>query len=71
MTTCKNDLILLHQGPDDPIGQQVGEPLIREYFENKKSDIIICGHCYWERPLVTMGETQFLNVDSKVFVFSR
>jgi len=36
VTARKNDVILLHQGPNDPLGYQRGEPLIRKHLEKKR-----------------------------------
>jgi len=65
----KTDMILLHQGPDDPETGRIGEPLVREALEHKGSGIVIFGHCQWEDPYVEIGEHQVLNVDGRVMLF--
>ena len=60
---------MLHSGPDDPENNQKGEPMIREQLQTSGSGLVIFGHCYWEIPLITIGNNQVLNVDSKVYIF--
>jgi len=64
----KTDMILLHQGPDDPETGRIGEPLVREALAGKGSGIVIFGHCQWEDPYVEVGEHQVLNVDGRVML---
>ncbi len=68
VTTEQHDILLLHQGPDDPVGEQMGEPFIREIFERRGSALVFFGHCEWATPLVSMGNNQLLNVDGKVYL---
>lgn len=67
--TDKTQVLLLHQGPDDPMNNQIGDPAIREFLESSGSAIVIFGHCYWRRPFVQMGANQVLNVDNRLYVF--
>lgn len=68
-TESSNPIItILHQGPDDPVNDQLGEPFIREFIECTNPGLFVFGHCYWKEPLINIGESQALNVDSKVFV---
>lgn len=64
-----SDLVILHQGPDLPERQQIGEPLIREILETGGEGLVIFGHCHWREPLAKIGGFQVLNVDSRVCVF--
>ena len=71
ITSDKTDLVVLHQGPDDPINNQKGEPFIREHLENNGSSIVIFGHCHWSTPFVEIGNNQVLNVDNRLYLFSK
>ncbi len=62
-----NNVVVLHQGPDDPKGKQFGEPLIRKCFEKRGSNLVFFGHCHWSIPLIKIGSNQVLNVDSKLY----
>ncbi len=64
----KNDITILHQGPDDPENSQKGEPMIRECLENKGAGLVVFGHCYWNKPLINIGNNQVLNVNNKLFL---
>lgn len=70
-TANKVGLLLLHQGPDDPANAQIGDPTIREHLERKGSSIVIFGHCHWSVPFVEIGGNQVLNVDNRLYVFSK
>ncbi|WP_219339991.1 metallophosphoesterase family protein [Spartinivicinus marinus] len=70
ITSDKTDLVVLHQGPDDPINNQKGESFIREHLENNGSSIIIFGHYHWNKPLIEIGNNQVLNVDNQVYIFT-
>lgn len=66
------DLLLLHQSPDDPILKLEGSPLIRQLLEQASPTLVCCGHSYWEQSLITLSnQTQVLNADSKVFIWTR
>ena len=64
----KPDVIVLHQGPDDPATGRGGESLIRELLEKGGSSLVICGHCHWEDPYADIVEHQVLNVDGRVML---
>ena len=66
--TKKTDMIVLHQGPDDPETGRIGEPLVREALENKGSGMVIFGHCPWQDPYAEIGDHQVLNVDGRVML---
>jgi Icc-related predicted phosphoesterase len=68
---CKDEtqILLLHQGPDDIVNNQIGDDSIREFLENNGSSIVIFGHCHWSTPFVEIGKHQVLNVDNRLFVF--
>jgi len=63
-------VLLLHQGPNDPYLQQKGEPLIRDFLEHQGSALVIFGHCHWSTPLIDIGANQVLNVDQRLFVMT-
>jgi len=62
------DIILLHQGPDEPASGRMGEPAIRQLLERQGESLVIFGHCYWDDPYAEIGKHQVLNVDSRVFL---
>lgn len=70
VTSDKNDLVILHQGPDDTENNQKGEPFIREHLENNGSSLVIFGHCHWTEPLINIGNNQVLNVDNQLYLFT-
>jgi len=64
----KNDINVLHQGPDDLKNGQKGEPMIRVCLENKGAGLVVFGHCYWNKPLINIGSNQVLSVNNKLFL---
>jgi len=68
LIALKNDITILHQGPDDLENSQKGEPMIRECLENKGAGLVVFGHCYWNNPLINIGSNQVLNVNNKLFL---
>jgi Icc-related predicted phosphoesterase len=66
----KTDILVLHQGPDDPDHGQRGEPLIREYLLNHGSSLVLFGHCHWSQPWIEIGQHQVLNVDGRLYLFA-
>ncbi|EAU55571.1 metallophosphoesterase family protein [Mariprofundus ferrooxydans] len=64
-----SDLVLLHQGPDEPTTGRIGEPMVRELLERHGESLVIFGHCAWSPPYAEMGKNQLLNVDGKVMIF--
>jgi len=70
VTNGKNDIVLLHQGPEDLVNNQTGEPLITHHLESKGNGIVAFGHCHWEEPLISIGENQVLNVDNRLYIVS-
>ncbi|WP_444930780.1 metallophosphoesterase [Microbulbifer sp. SSSA002] len=66
----KTEITLLHQGPDDPLNSQIGEPLVRDYLESQGSSLVLFGHCHWEIPYIDIGKHQVLNVDNRLYVFT-
>jgi len=69
--TESTQVMLMHQGPDDPINDQMGNAMIREYMESKKgSALVVFGHCHWDTPIIDVGNNQVLNVDNRVVVLT-
>lgn len=66
------DILLLHQGPDEPSEKLPGLPEIRECLVPYPPVLVCCGHVHWERPFIELENgTQVLNADGKAFVFTR
>jgi Icc-related predicted phosphoesterase len=64
--------VLLHQSPDYPEKGYLGEKSIRQVLENASPNLIMCGHCHWETPLVELSNrTQILNADSRVVILCK
>jgi 3',5'-cyclic-AMP phosphodiesterase len=62
-------LILLHQAPSAPLENCQGSDEIRQIVEQSPPNLIFCGHCHWEKPLVTLeNEAQVLNLDARVVI---
>lgn len=62
--------LVLHEGPDGGPGRR-GNADVRAAVDEKKA-LVICGHCHWPEPLVTLrGGTQVLNVDARAVVLER
>ncbi|MGE6757353.1 metallophosphoesterase family protein [Corallococcus interemptor] len=64
------EVLVLHEGPDAP-GLR-GNPVIREAVEPWHRLLVICGHCHWDVPFVTLPSgTQVLNVDARAVILRR
>ena len=62
-------LLVLHQGPDDPVNGQRGYPVVRSLLESRFRSLTVFGHRHWEDPfLVECGHGQAINVDGRVVV---
>ena len=70
VTKRKPDLMLMHTGPDDPLHEQRGDAIIREHIESNQNLLVAFGHCYWEKPFISIGSNQVLNADSKLYVIT-
>src|SRR5262249_34984751 len=56
------DVLILHEGPDDPETRSKGNADVRELLMSHQL-LIICGHSPWKNPLVTFSDSaQVLNV---------
>lgn len=68
----KPDLLLLHEGPDFPEKDWMGNPAIRETLEAGPPTTVVFGHDQWPEALQALPNgTQLLNVDHRVVVVSR
>ena len=66
------DLLVLHEGPKGPELDQYGSEAIKEFLLcQKRIGLVLFGHSFWERPLERIGAVDVLNLDSRVFVFTR
>lgn len=63
------DILLLHEGPDDPINQQRGNSMIRNKIVSNKNGLILFGHGYWEHPYINIGNNHLLNTNRRVYIF--
>ena len=61
------EVVVLHEGPDDPDTRRRGNPDIRALLEvAAPGTLVLCGHCHWHEPLATLGEgCQVLNSDGR------
>jgi Icc-related predicted phosphoesterase len=66
------DIVLIHETPNYPDREFIGNERIRDTIEQGEEAIICCGHCYWDDVIVNFenGST-ILNVDSKVLVLKK
>lgn len=69
-TRKNSDILVLHQGPDDPANDQIGEPLIRKQLKQTDTSLVIFGHCHWQIPFIENESQQLLNVDNRVFILT-
>ncbi len=65
------DLLVLHDGPDAPDLQLLGNPVIRDSLSRWDEALVVRGHCHWDIPLAGLNRVQVLNVDSRVVVLTR
>lgn len=69
--SSKNDLILMHQGPEDPVNKPDQEPVITKHIESRRECVVAFGHRHWESPFLEIGNSHALNVDKRVFVITQ
>jgi Icc protein len=66
------DILILHEGPDYPQANLVGQESIRKELEkiNKSNKLlVICGHSYWKIPTIALANgIQVIKADSRVIV---
>jgi Icc protein len=73
LLTQAPDILVLHEGPDIPEARLAGRKEVRSVLNTVKTQtVVICGHCYWKSPVVSLSErVQVLNVDSRVVLLTR
>lgn len=65
----RTDILITHDGPNDPVGRHRGSPRIREIVERLQPSLVVRGHAHWREPLARLsGGVQVLNVDARVVV---
>lgn len=65
----QTDILITHDGPNEPAQRLRGSPNIREVVERLKPSLVVRGHAHWKQPLVRLsGGVQVLNVDARVVV---
>ncbi len=66
----KPDILILHEAPAGLDSDQRGNAEIAACLaENSHQMVVLCGHCYWPRPLSRAGgAVQILNVDSRALL---
>ncbi|WP_411992079.1 metallophosphoesterase family protein [Agarivorans sp. DSG3-1] len=70
VTSVKNDLILLHLGPEDTVNSQKGDPEITNHLLTKDTGIVAFGHHHWRKPFIELGKNQMLNVDKRLYLIT-
>jgi hypothetical protein len=67
------DVLILHEGPDDPASRSKGSSEIRELLGAAPEGLlVICGHSPWNQPLVQLENgCQILNVGERAVLLSR
>lgn len=66
------DILLLHETPDFPNLDYIGNPKIREVLDTYSKTNICCGHCHWDKTLVELeNNSLIMNVDSKVVILKK
>lgn len=74
------DVLVLHEGPDDPTAGLRGSPFVRTALAALPEQIgrrllVLCGHCHWPSPLQGGGDrgggAQVFNADGRVVLVTR
>ena len=65
-------VLLLHQGPEDPEHHCRGDPGVTLSLETGFTGLTVFGHTHWDWPwLIDLGSGQALNVDGRVLIVLR
>ena len=65
----KPDLLVMHEGPDDPDRGQLGNPEVRRVVAEARVPLVVCGHRHWDTPVAALTDhTHVINVDNRVVV---
>lgn len=63
------DVLVLHDGPDQPDGPGKGSARVRELLRAFDPTLVIRGHAHWDQPLAELDNgTQILNVDCRCVI---
>lgn len=67
------DVLVLHEGPDEPSTGRRGSPAIRAELEGHGEELlVVCGHSHWDEPLATLpGGARILNVEARAVLLRR
>ena len=66
------DFVLLHETPNYPKLEFIGNEKIREVIEKEGKSNICCGHCHWEKTLLELeNKSRIMNVVSKVVILKK
>jgi 3',5'-cyclic-AMP phosphodiesterase len=67
------DILVLHEGPDDPASRAKGNPEVRELLTLAREGLlVICGHSPWTHPLAWMESgCQVLNTAERAVLLVR
>lgn len=65
------EVLVLHEGPHGARREQYGNPVISERLLDGDTQLTVCGHVHWDRPLARFGGGHVVNVDGRVVVLTR
>jgi Icc protein len=69
---ARPEVLVLHQGPDEPSTERRGSLAIRAALEGREELLVVCGHSHWDEPLGAVpGGAQVLNVDARAVLLQR
>ncbi len=68
----KPDILILHETPLGPAADLRGNEELARRLLSDRETLVVCGHCYWPRPVAELaGRVQVLNVDSRAVLLRR
>ena len=66
------EVLVLHQGPDEPVREYRGSPGVRAALDVERSPLVVFGHCHWDEPLGVLSRGgQVLNVEGRAVLLHR
>lgn len=66
------DMLVIHECPCGGSDRWPGSGIMKELLEDLPPMLVVCGHDYWDSPLLTLDNgTQILNVAQRVVVLKR
>lgn len=72
--TSTPDILLVHEGPNDPAKRYRGNAFIRErLLDGEFGGLLVNGHCHWPEPITRLSKRgpTVINVDARVVVLTR